>query len=141
MWIAQRILYFQPDPCFSFVIEHFSLLILNINKISRLFHQLDKGMQQTIMNLQDHCRHFITGLFVLPYGLSLLDDMSTLAHNKFPWSLNSKCSKPHIPGVLGQCPPDVAAEESLLKLPLSWDTIQPLPLYRSTRLMGDEGVA
>ncbi len=37
VWIAQRILCSQPDPCFSFIIKDCFLLILDIDKISYLF--------------------------------------------------------------------------------------------------------
>ncbi len=105
MWIARRVL--CSTPRLSFFVNNCSLLVLDIDINSDM-------LQETMVNLRDHSRHLITGLFISPHGLSLLDNMSTLAQDKSPWRLDSECSKPHIPGVPGQCPPDT--KESILKL-------------------------
>ncbi|KAF8909227.1 hypothetical protein CPB85DRAFT_1562553 [Mucidula mucida] len=92
-------------------------------------------------DLTKHCKYMITAQFFSPCGQSLLEDMDAIAGMPFPWSLDSECSKKHIPGAPGRRPPDSPLEDNLWKLPLSWDTIRPPILRRSDRLMEEGSIA
>ncbi|KAF9038305.1 hypothetical protein BDZ89DRAFT_1157159 [Hymenopellis radicata] len=134
MWDARREMRPPYNDHLPFVVENSTLLFNDIDHDPDMLEPLSEATRETMVNLRDHSRYLVTGLFFSLQGRSLLEDMSALVQDEFPWSLNSKCSKPHIPGAPGGRPPDVDAEDSLWNLPLSSDTLRPSSLRRSTRL-------
>ncbi|KAF8991725.1 hypothetical protein BDZ89DRAFT_1086524 [Hymenopellis radicata] len=138
-WVTTKRLYTQDhDP---FFVEQIVLRFDDVEDEHGMQMPLEDSTHQTMLNLRDHSRDQITALFFSACGRSLLEDMSELTASEFPWSLDSKCSKGHIPGVPGRRLPDVPIEDSVWKLPISQDTIRPSALRRSSRLMDQGEVA
>ncbi|KAF9022212.1 hypothetical protein BDZ89DRAFT_1070850 [Hymenopellis radicata] len=117
----------------SFVVEDSVLSFIDIAEKKDTESPLEEVVRGHHPDLEKHCKYMITAQFFLSMWAVTVGRHGSDSGDAFPWSLDSQCSKKHIP--------DSPLEDNLWKLPISWDTIRPSILRRSDRLMEEGSIA